>query len=127
MSAAVRPSSVAPRAPRPAGFRRGVRSRLGITSAVVALAALGLAVPGGAAGGATTTVTSTTTPIYTFDDEFTGTAGIRPSSKWSFQTGGDGWGNNELEQYTNRTVNSHLDGGGHLAIVARKETYTGSD
>src|SRR5947199_10174241 len=123
MSAAVRPSSVAPRVPRPAGFRRGGRSRIVITLAIVALAALGLTVPGGAAGGATTTTASTISPTYTFDDEFTGAAGLRPSSKWSFQTGGDGWGNNELEQYTNRTVNSHLDRGGHLAIVARKQTY----
>jgi beta-glucanase (GH16 family) len=67
------------------------------------------------------------TSAYGFADEFSGTAGARPSSRWSFQTGGSGWGNGELQQYTDRTTNAHLDGNGHLAIVVRRETFTGSD
>jgi len=87
-----------------------------------------VALPPGAPAGATTgTATTSTTTSYAFDDEFAGAAGTRPSSKWSFQTGGNGWGNNELEQYTSRTVNAHLDGGGHLAIALLKEIYTGTD
>jgi len=82
--------------------------------------------PAGTPAGATTGTAAVST-TYTFDDEFAGAAGTRPSSKWSFQTGGNGWGNNELEQYTSRTVNAHLDGNGHLAIVLRKEIYTGTD
>jgi len=67
------------------------------------------------------------TTTYAFADEFTGTAGSLPSSRWSFQTGGNGWGNGELQQYTARATNAHLDGSGHLAVVVRRETYTGSD
>src|SRR5262249_17396802 len=42
-----------------------------------------------------------------------------------FDTGGNGWGNNELEYYTNRTDNAALDGQGHLSIVARQESFGG--
>ena len=59
-------------------------------------------------------------------DEFSGPAGASPdASKWSLQTGGGGWGNNELEYYTSRSSNVALDGQGHLAITARRESYTG--
>ncbi|WP_295696316.1 glycoside hydrolase family 16 protein [Lapillicoccus sp.] len=54
-----------------------------------------------------------------WSDEFTGTAGTRPDPhKWVYDTGGRGWGNGELENYTNATANAHLDGNGDLAIVA---------
>jgi beta-glucanase (GH16 family) len=63
-----------------------------------------------------------------FHDEFSGLAGAAPkASKWEPVTGGDGWGNQELEYYTDRSSNVALDGAGHLAITARRETYTGSD
>jgi beta-glucanase (GH16 family) len=42
------------------------------------------------------------------------------------ETGGNGWGNNELETYTNRTQNAHVQDG-NLVITANKETFTGSD
>lgn len=48
------------------------------------------------------------------------------SNKWGFDLGGNGWGNNELETYTNRTTNASLENG-MLVIRALKETYTGSD
>src|ERR1700728_171687 len=61
-------------------------------------------------------------------DEFNGPAGASPEPfKWSFDTGGGGWGNEELESYTSRPVNAELDGQGHLAITARAEKYTGAD
>jgi beta-glucanase (GH16 family) len=103
---------------------RSTATRLAGLAVSIVLAALGLAsrtVPHAAATG------PSTTPAYAFDDEFAGAAGTRPGSKWSFQTGGSGWGNGELETYTDRPANAHLDGTGHLAIVARKETYTGAD
>src|SRR5947207_15935819 len=51
-----------------------------------------------------------------WSDEFDGPNGSPvDSSKWSFNIGGNGWGNNELETYTNRTANSDLEGG-RLAI-----------
>jgi beta-glucanase (GH16 family) len=55
----------------------------------------------------------------TWSDEFTGAAGSPPDpSKWTHDTGGTGWGNNELEYYTDSTANAALDGQGHLAITA---------
>jgi beta-glucanase (GH16 family) len=60
-------------------------------------------------------------------DEFDGPNGSAvDSSKWSFAIGGKGWGNNELETYTSRTANAHLEGG-WLVIKALKETFTGPD
>ncbi|MDB4969769.1 MAG: glycoside hydrolase family 16 [Myxococcales bacterium] len=61
----------------------------------------------------------------TFSDEFDGAAGAIDRGKWTFDVGGGGWGNNELEYYTDRTDNVALDGAGHLQIVARAEAYGG--
>lgn len=62
-----------------------------------------------------------------WSDEFDGPNGSAvDSSKWSFDVGGNGWGNNELETYTSRAANSNLEGG-RLAIKALKETLTGAD
>ena len=36
-----------------------------------------------------------------WSDEFE-TAGLPDSAKWSYDTGGHGWGNNELQFYTER-------------------------
>ncbi len=58
--------------------------------------------------------------VLTWSDEFNGADGSLPaSSKWVMETGGDGWGNNELETYTNRTQNAHLQNG-NLVITANK-------
>src|SRR5215467_1039123 len=63
-----------------------------------------------------------------WSDEFDGAAGSAPDqSKWGYDIGGNGWGNNELEYYTKRTDNAFLDGNGNLVIKAIKENYTGSD
>ncbi|MEP6715254.1 MAG: protease pro-enzyme activation domain-containing protein [Terriglobia bacterium] len=52
-----------------------------------------------------------------WSDEFDGAAGTLPdASKWALQVGGGGWGNQELETYTNLPENVHLDGNGHLLI-----------
>jgi len=62
-----------------------------------------------------------------WSDEFDGPSGSAINSrKWSFDVGGNGWGNNELETYTSRTANAHLRGG-RLVIKALKETFTGHD
>jgi beta-glucanase (GH16 family) len=69
---------------------------------------------------------SASTGSLIWSDEFNGPAGASPDpTKWSVQTGGDGWGNNELEYYTAQASNVALDGRGHLAITARRENYTG--
>jgi len=62
-------------------------------------------------------------------DDFTGAAGTSPSTtNWAFDigTGQGGWGNQELEYYTDRTENVSLDGDGNLMITARRESYAGS-
>jgi beta-glucanase (GH16 family) len=52
-----------------------------------------------------------------WSDEFDGPAKTLPdASKWTYDLGHNGWGNNELENYTNSVENVHLDGHGHLII-----------
>lgn len=58
-----------------------------------------------------------------WSDEFTGSQGTSPdNSKWVFDIGrgpnNDGWGNQELQVYTNSTDNVKLDGDGNLMITA---------
>lgn len=48
------------------------------------------------------------------------------SAKWSFDVGGGGWGNHELETYTSRPVNADLQDGA-LVIRVLKETFQGPD
>jgi beta-glucanase (GH16 family) len=62
-----------------------------------------------------------------WSDEFNGAAGTPPNpSIWNHEVGdgsangNTGWGNNELEYYTDSTDNAALDGQGNLQIVARK-------
>lgn len=56
-------------------------------------------------------------------DEFNGSA--LDVHNWNYETGGSGWGNHELENYTSRPQNVFLSAG-HLVIEARKEDYGGS-
>lgn len=49
--------------------------------------------------------------------------GLPNASKWIYDTGGDGFGNHELQYYTsNRTENARVENG-ELVIEARKEKY----
>jgi beta-glucanase (GH16 family) len=57
----------------------------------------------------------------TWHDEFDGST-LDPA-KWAYDTGGHGWGNNELEYYTARPENVAVENG-MLVIRALKETYT---
>jgi beta-glucanase (GH16 family) len=60
-------------------------------------------------------------------DEFDQPDGTAPdAAKWVFDQGGKGWGNNELQTYTDRRENARIEGG-RLVIEARKETFTGTD
>lgn len=55
-------------------------------------------------------------------DEFNGAARSVPDpTKWKFDTGGGGWGNRELQEYTASPSNASLDGHGHLRMTARVE------
>lgn len=56
-----------------------------------------------------------------WSDDFEGTEGLRPNaSRWTFDigTGDNGWGNQELQVYTNNPANVSLDGQGNLVITA---------
>ncbi|MBQ5948192.1 family 16 glycosylhydrolase [Massilia sp. ST3] len=55
-----------------------------------------------------------------WSDEFDGDS-LDPG-KWVAETGGHGWGNNELQFYTGRPENLRVSGG-HLVIEARKEAF----
>jgi len=59
-----------------------------------------------------------------WSDGFSGPAGSPPDiGKWTYDrgNGGDGWGNHELEFYTDTPEQVSLDGKGHLAIRASRE------
>jgi beta-glucanase (GH16 family) len=59
-----------------------------------------------------------------WNDEFDGTSiDVR---KWEHEVNGQGGGNNELQYYTDRTVNSRVEDG-KLIIQALEEIYTGDD
>ncbi len=52
-----------------------------------------------------------------WSDEFNGPAGSQPDATyWTYDLGNNGWGNQELENYTNAAENAHMDGLGHLDI-----------
>ena len=55
-----------------------------------------------------------------WSDEFNGTS--LDQNSWTRETGGNGWGNNELEYYTDREDNSFIQDG-ILTIKAVKENY----
>ena len=60
----------------------------------------------------------------TWSDEFDGAS--LDSTKWTYDIGGHGWGNNESQYYTNRPQNVYLESG-KLVIKAINEDYTGAD
>lgn len=61
-----------------------------------------------------------------WSDEFN-KAGLPDSTKWAYEVGGNGWGNNELEYYTSRRPENARIENGKLIIEARKEAYSGRD
>ena len=79
---------------------------------------------GSGSGGATSSSGGGSTPpgwVLTWSDEFDGPdgSGVDPNN-WSFDTGGSGWGNQELEYYTSGTANAVVTGG-NLVITATTE------
>ena len=67
---------------------------------------------------------ATTSSKLIWSDEFNGSS--LNTSKWNYETGGGGWGNNELQYYTNRKDNAYVSGGA-LHIRAKKESYGGKN
>lgn len=62
--------------------------------------------------------------LLVWADEFDGTS--LDTDKWSYQTGAGGWGNNELQYYTDRADNVTVNTG-FLEIIALEESYMGAD
>ena len=70
------------------------------------------------------TITLFVAPSSIWSDEFN-TDGAPNNSKWGFNLGGGGWGNNEAQYYTDRAENVIVQGG-VLKIITKKEAYQGS-
>lgn len=70
-------------------------------------------------------VTVTVTLSLVWQDEFD-TPGAPDPGKWGYDLGAGGWGNNELQYYTNRLENASVSGG-TLKIVAKSEVFSGSN
>jgi beta-glucanase (GH16 family) len=65
-------------------------------------------------------------PKLVWSDEFN-YSGLPDPSKWNYDVGGHGWGNNELQFYTSgRKENARVENG-MLVIEARKEKWEGKD
>ena len=78
-------------------------------------------------GGAALQPSPTSSWKLVWSDEFNGPDGSAPdSSKWTYDLGGKGWGNSELECYTNSLQNAQIQGG-NLVITAQKQAVTCSD
>jgi beta-glucanase (GH16 family) len=73
-----------------------------------------------------TVTVAATAPTLAWSDEFD-RAGAPDPAKWGYDigTGANGWGNNELQFYTNRLENAYVDNG-TLKIKAIKENFSGS-
>jgi beta-glucanase (GH16 family) len=101
--------------------------KLTMTTSLTAILSLAAALLLSCRGGATLQPPPATGYTLVWSDEFNGADGSSPdSSKWMYDTGGKGWGNNERECYTNRTQNAQMKGG-NLVITAQKENLTCSD
>lgn len=61
-----------------------------------------------------------------WSDEFN-YSGLPDSTKWGYDVGGDGWGNNEAQFYTKADINNAVVGNGYLSIIAHKEKREGKE
>lgn len=101
-----------------------LKNKFSIKSLTKYFLLLGLIVTSSCSNDESQTVTTMNEIVWA--DEFT-TAGAPDSSKWNFDigTGQNGWGNNELQYYTDRPQNIEVKDG-MLYIKAVKEAYLGS-
>src|SRR5947208_2105006 len=87
---------------------------------------VGMALFAGMGGSGCTTPAASSWRLV-WADEFQQADGSAPDpSKWVYDLGGGVWGNNELQIYTDRRVNSRIEGG-KLVIEAHKETLPGAN
>lgn len=64
-------------------------------------------------------------PVLVWSDEFN-TDGLPDPTKWGYDLGAGGWGNNEVQHYTSRAENAVVINGA-LKITLKKEAYSGSN
>ena len=104
-------------------FVRPVRRRrtmVALITAIATVAAIGTV----ALAGCTIRLCAEPVRVITFD----GAAGSPPDTAvWKHELGGHGWGNRELQSYTDSTANAAVDGSGNLLLTARRESHTGAD
>ncbi len=110
--------------------KRDARSNRGLQRRALAVWIVWLAVCG---DGSLESQTSSTSPparsewTLSWSDEFDGPDGSRPDAgRWAYDLGGGGWGNQELQTYTDRVENASVRDG-HLVITARAERFTSTD
>jgi beta-glucanase (GH16 family) len=102
---------------------------------VAAISLLAIVVAADARGGANASPAPPPSPTpapapsgtwaLSWSDEFDRDGAPDPG-RWVHDLGGNGWGNNELETYTDRPENAVVRGGS-LVITARRETFRGAD
>ncbi|MGZ5247064.1 MAG: glycoside hydrolase family 16 protein [Flavitalea sp.] len=73
-------------------------------------------------GADSTSSTGIEQPVWS--DEFN-YSGLPDSSKWNYDVGGSGWGNNELQYYTDRRPENARVENGVLIIEAKMEDFEG--
>ena len=64
--------------------------------------------------------------LLIWQDEFDGHGHV-DSTRWSYEVGGHGWGNEELQFYTQQRLKNARQENGRLIIEAHKESYQGSE
>lgn len=62
-----------------------------------------------------------TTPVWADEFDYNG---LPDPARWTYDLGGHGWGNNELQYYTDKLANAQV-ANGLLSVTARKETMDG--
>ncbi|WP_423735071.1 glycoside hydrolase family 16 protein [Chitinophaga caseinilytica] len=63
------------------------------------------------------------TPIWADEFDYNG---LPDPAKWTYDLGGGGWGNNELQYYTDKAANAQV-ANGMLSVIARKEKMDNRD
>lgn len=105
------------------------RVRFSILSFILILSILGWTFSSCSKDGATQSLPTRNWTLI-WSDEFNETLVSSPkSSNWSYDIGNgtDGWGNQELQYYTDRLDVIATDGQGNLKITAKKETLNGKE
>lgn len=69
-------------------------------------------------------VTVSAIEALVWSDEFN-TPGAPDPAKWGYDLGGGGWGNNEVQYYTNRSSNNIVSNG-TLKITTQRENFSGA-